>query len=146
MKVREERLYLTIRSSQRDSWTLSRDLLTTSGKIRDEELENAGVEEARGVGASVRESQGKALGSWKHTAKGSRDTQQQHVSCHSPQKFLQNLGMGLWQKRGRYRLQNKPPPPPQSSALCSSSAPKDCSKAGVLWSQIVWGWGWKGQS
>lgn len=42
------------------------------------------------------------------------------------------------------QLQNKPPP--LSSALSCSSAPKDCSKARVLWSQIVWDWCWKGQS
>lgn len=34
--------------SQRDSWTLSPALLSTSGKIRDEELENPGVKEATG--------------------------------------------------------------------------------------------------
>lgn len=46
MKVRWERICLTIIPS----WTLSLDKLSTSGIIRDEELENAGVGQARGGG------------------------------------------------------------------------------------------------
>lgn len=114
MKIIWEMLYLTI--IPKDLAGHSLDKLSTSGKLRDGSWK-------RGMRASMRESQGKGRESWNHGAKGSRGTQQQDVSCHSPQNSFRIQEWGS--STNERSVQNKPPP---SSALGSSSA-KDCSKA-----------------
>lgn len=70
------------------SWTLSLDKLSTSGIIRDEELENAGVGEARGGGVPKAGSAG---------PKGAGTPSTGCVLSQSS-KFLQNPGMWLQQE------------------------------------------------
>lgn len=55
--------------------------------------------------------------------------------------------LGCWMKQAGYPVQNKPLlfPPPWTSALCSFSCLKNCSKASILRSQILWDLSLKGQ-
>lgn len=112
-------------SSKWDSLTLSPDLLSTSEKIRDDELESTG--EARGKGASAREGFGKlevncmqperarTLG----TGEAAYTAQLNSRMC--PDTVLGNSSitreLGRWQNWAGYLVQNKPPP--FSSELCS---------------------------